>query len=406
MDGSITRITLSDGSTRYRARYRDPGGRQHEKRFARKVDAQRWLDEATSAMVTQTWTAPVRGRITVKEWSDRWLASQTGVKPSTRYRYGNLLRTHVLPTWAQYRLADVTHADVAVWTAELLTRGSAPGTVRQAHRVFSLLLDLAVRDGRIPRNPAERVPLPRIARNEPRFLTHDEVERLADAAGDDSDVVRLLAYTGLRFGEMAALRIRRIDFLRRRLTIAEAVTEVGGRLEFGTPKTHQQRTVPLPAALAEPLARRCEGKQGDDLLMTTASGTVLRLRNWRRAVFDPAVRAAGLTNVTPHDLRHTAASLAVASGATVKSVQRMLGHASAAMTLDVYSGLFDDDLTALADRMDAAARAAAEARVGAVWARFPTDKPGKDERPGQDGGPRGDRTHNPRIKSPLLCQLS
>ncbi len=137
MDGLITRITLSDGSTRYRARYRDPGGRQHERRFARKVDAQRWLDEATAALVTQTWTAPVRGRITVKEWSDRWLASQTGVKPSTRYRYGNLLRTHVLPTWGQYRLADVTHADVAVWTAGLLTRGSAPGTVRQAHRVFS-----------------------------------------------------------------------------------------------------------------------------------------------------------------------------------------------------------------------------------------------------------------------------
>jgi integrase len=245
-----------------------------------------------------------------------------------------------------------------------------------------------------------------VTRNEPRFLTLDEVERLADAAGEDGDVIRLLAYTGLRFGEMAALRVRRADFLRRRLTIAEAVTEVGGRLEYGTPRTHQQRTVPLPAALVEPLARRCEGKQVDDLLVTTPSGTVLRLRNWRRTVFDPAVRAAGLSAVTPHDLRHTAASLAVASGATVKSVQRMLGHASAAMTLDVYSGLFDDDLTALADRMDAAARAAAEARVGAVWARPPADTPPNGKRAAQRSGPRGDRTHNPRIKSPLLCQLS
>ncbi len=132
--------------------------------------------------------------------------------------------------------------------------------------------------------------------------------------------------------------------------------------------------MPLPAALAEPLARRCEGKQGDDLLVTTASGTVLRLRNWRRVVFDPAVRAASLSDVTPHDLRHTAASLAVASGATVKSVQRMLGHASAAMTLDVYSGLFDDDLAALADRMDAAARAAAEVRVGATASRHSVER--------------------------------
>ena len=136
--------------------------------------------------------------------------------------------------------------------------------------------------------------------------------------------------------------------------------------------------MPLPATLAEPLARRCEGKQGDDLLVTTASGAVLRLRNWRRVVFDPAVRAAGLSDVTPHDLRHTAASLAVASGATVKSVQRMLGHASAAMTLDVYSGLFDDDLAALADRMDAARAGsrggACGRRVGATASRHSAER--------------------------------
>ncbi len=165
------------------------------------------------------------------------------------------------------------------------------------------------------------------------------------------------------------MRVRRVDFRRRRLTIAESVTEVADKLEFGTPKTHQHRSVPLPAGLAGPLAARCEGKQGGDLVLTTAAGTALRLRNWRRVVFDQAVRAAGLSEVTPHDLRHTAASLAVASGATVKSVQRMLGHASAAMTLDVYSGLFDDDLTDLAARMDAAAQAAADSHVGVLWAR-------------------------------------
>jgi integrase len=120
----------------------------------------------------------------------------------------------------------------------------------------------------------------------------------------------------------------------------------------------------------------------DDLLITAPTGTVLRLRNWSRLVFDPAVKTAGLIDVTPHDLRHTAASLAVASGATVKSVQRMLGHASAAMTLDVYSGLFDDDLNSLADRMDAAARAAAEARVGAAWAPSPNEDPTRGKRAG------------------------
>ncbi|GAB4080766.1 hypothetical protein GCM10028783_17140 [Modestobacter muralis] len=205
-----------------------------------------------------------------------------------------LFRTHVLPAWGSHRLADVTHAEVARWVAELRANGSAPATVRQAHRVFSLLLALAVRDGRIPRNPADRVPLPRVTRQEPRFLSREEVERLAEAAGADGDVIRLLAHAGLRFGELAALRVRRVDFPRRRLTIAESVTEVAGRLEFGTPKTHRRRSVPLPAALVGPLSARCADTLGDALLLTTSAGTALRLRNWRRAVFDPAVREAGL----------------------------------------------------------------------------------------------------------------
>lgn len=209
------------------------------------------------------------------------------------------------------------------------------------------------------------MPLPRARRADPRFLTRTEVERLADAAGEYGDVVRLLAYTGLRFGEMAALRVRRIDFLRKRLTVAESATEVGGTVEYGAPKTHQQRTVPIPSILVEPLSRRCQGKGPDDLVLTSPGGAVLRSGNFRRRFFDPAAMAAGLEDLSPHDLRHTAASLLVASGANVKAVQRMLGHASAAMTLDVYSGLFDDDLGALADRMDLAHEASVTRRHGA-----------------------------------------
>jgi integrase len=257
MAGSISTVTAPDGSKRYRARYREAGGRQHEKRCRRKVDAQQWLDEQTSALVTQTWTASERGRVTVEVWVEQWVAAQTGLKPSTLYRYRSLLRTQILPRWGRYRLADVSHADVATWVAQMSTGGLAPANVRQAHRVFSLLLTLAVRDGRIPRNPAVGGPLPRVRRADPRFLNRDEVERLAEAAGECGDVVHLLAYTGLRFGEMAGLRVRRVDFLRKRLTVAESATEVGGTVKYGAPKTHQQRTVPIPGVLLAPLSRRC-----------------------------------------------------------------------------------------------------------------------------------------------------
>jgi len=113
--------------------------------------------------------------------------------------------------------------------------------------------------------------------------------------------------------------------------------------------------VPFPRFLTEPLAQLVDGKAPDNLVFTSPDGLVLRNTNFRHRVFDPAARQAGLTGLTPHELRHTAASLAVAAGANIKAVQQMLGHASAAMTLDVYAGLFADDLDSVAERLDAAA---------------------------------------------------
>lgn len=132
----------------------------------------------------------------------------------------------------------------------------------------------------------------------------------------------------------------------------ESVTEIGGKLVTGTPKTHQIRSVPIPAFLLDDMLAATAGKRPDAYVFTAPDGAgPLRLMSWRRRTFDRAARAAGLTDLTPHDLRHTAASLAISSGANVKSVQAMLGHASAAMTLDRYSHLFGDDLDAVADRM-------------------------------------------------------
>ena len=304
---------------------------------------------------------PAMSRVTVGEWSARWLAGQGHLKPSTRARYAGILRVQVLPNWETVRLSEVTHADVVTWVSLLRRSGLAPATIRQAHRVLSLILSLAVRDGRIARNPADKVPLPPAAKPDKRFLSHGEVAALAIAAGEYHLVVRVLAYCGLRFGELAALRVRRVDLMRRRIEVAESVTEVAGRAVWGTPKSHAARSVPVLRSLVDALAEHIAGKGPDDFVFVAPKGGALLLRNFRRAVFDKATLAAGLEGVTPHDLHHTAASLAVSAGANVKAVQRLLGHASAAMTLDVYSGLFDDDLDAVAERLDEGSiRAAAD----------------------------------------------
>ena len=239
---------------RWRARYRDSAGREHSRHFKRKVDAQRWLDEVTTAVTTGMYVDPGRSRITVGEWSRRWLETKVDLKPSTRARYEGLLRVNVLPRWGEIRLADVTHEGVAAWIADLTASGLSAATVRQAHRVLSLTFSLAVRDGRLARNPADHVPLPRAAKHEKVFLTVDQVEQLADAAGEYRLVILFLAYTGLRFGELAALRVRRLDLMRRRAEIVEAVAEVGGRAVFSTPKSHQVRSVPIPRFLVDELA--------------------------------------------------------------------------------------------------------------------------------------------------------
>ncbi|WP_414687298.1 tyrosine-type recombinase/integrase [Mycobacterium sp.] len=154
--------------------------------------------------------------------------------------------------------------------------------------------------------------------------------------------------------------------LRRRATISENAVEVGSEIIVGTTKGHKLRSVPLPDFLLPYLARQCEDRRRDDLLFPGDDGGYLKRPHAGSGWFDKAGRASGVPRTTPHDLRHTAASLAVSSGANIKAIQKMLGHASAAMTLDIYADLFDDDLEAVATALD---KARARESVGKMWAR-------------------------------------
>lgn len=349
---------------RWRARYRDGLGRQHSRHFDRKLDARRWLATVEVARSRGEWVDPGLSRMPVGEWALDWLDAQVQLKPSTRARYRVALERHVFPTWERVPLASVSYTDVAAWVADLVAGGLAPATVRYAHRVFSLTLAHAVRAGRLARNPAEGVPLPRLVRKPAVFLDHGQVAELAEACEPYGLLVRFLAYTGLRWGEATALRVHRLDLVRRRVTVATAFVSIGGQLVEGTPKSHRSREVPVPRFLARQLGEHVAELDPRALVFTTPAGAPLRSSNFRQRVWLPAVAACGLEGLRVHDLRHTAASLAVKSGANPKVVQQMLGHASAAMTLDVYAGLFNADLDDVADRLDeAASRAAGVSQV-------------------------------------------
>ena len=249
---------------RWRARYVDDDSREHAKGLTRKSDAQKWLDsEVTAKFATGTYIEPSAGQVTVANVYQSWSPAQSHISAKTAATRQSSWNSRVEPQWGDTLVVDVRkrkHSD----------RG---------------------------------------------YLSHVQVVALASAVVRQGEVVRFLAYTGLRWGEMAALMV---------------------------------------------------GKGRDDLVFTDQRGGVLRNSNWRARVFRAAVstcQAADTTfpTITPHDLRHTAASLAVSAHANVKAVQRMLGHAKASMTLDIYADLFDEDLDGVADRLDAAIQATADA---------------------------------------------
>jgi len=385
---------------RWRARYRDAQHREHSRHFRRKIDAQRWLDSVTTAISTGTYTDPARAKATIGELATPWLAGKINLKPTTRARYEDAYRVHIAPRWADAPLDGITYADIQAWLAELSASGLSGASVRKIHLVLSGVLGAAVRDRRIPANPASGCALPPLGTKRRRYLTAAQVEALANAAGPGRLVIYTLAYCGLRWSELAALRVRNVDLLRRRLTIEEAFTEINGsRGVWGTPKSHERRTVPIPRFLAAELDRNLVGKGPDDLLFPTSTGAVQRNRSARVAWFDAAAAAAGQKGLTPHELRHSAASLAVAAGASVKAVQRMLGHASAAMTLDVYADLFDDELDEVADRLEAMRAAVVDRPSGSVADRLRTTGEG----PHDIAAKSSDREVDDRSDSPSVA---
>jgi integrase len=189
------------------------------------------------------------------------------------------------------------------------------------------------------------------------------VSRLADVSRYPT-LVRVLAYCGFRWGEAVALRVKDVDLIKRRIRIEQNAVRVDGKIHVGTPKGHERRTIPYLKFLSAAIEAACHKKHPDDLVFPGKAGYYMRPPHTgknRVSWMDAAVQAAKVSRVTPHDLRHSAASFAVSASANVKAVQKMLGHKSAAMTSDVYAELFDDDLDAVAIALDAAVTMALDA---------------------------------------------
>ena len=327
----------------WRARFRDPSRREIARHFDRKVDAQRWLDEQTTAVTIGQYVDPRAGRLTFREYAERWRVAQVH-RPTTRAHVETHLRRHAYPALGDRPLSSVRPSDVQAWTAGL-TAALAPRTVGTVHGIVSGIFRAAVRDRLIVSNPCEGTRLPKVSKARVQPLPLDTVRALEKALpGRYQALVMLAAGTGLRQGECLGLTMDRVDFLRRFVTVDQQLVTVVGREPFlAPPKTSASvRAVPLPQAVLDALAAHLAAYPADGLVFTNEHGRPIR-RTAFGSVWRAAVAAAGAPHGTGfHDLRHFYASLLIRHGENVKVVQARLGHASAAETLDTYSHLWPD----------------------------------------------------------------
>ncbi|MDP9427049.1 MAG: site-specific integrase [Actinomycetota bacterium] len=295
------------------------------------------------------------GPKTVGAFLTAWLENTVrgSVRKSTYDRNESLCRVHLISALGTKKLKTLKAQDVAGFYRHKLDQGCSPASVRKMHETLHKALKQAVRWGYITRNPADDVDPPRAHTEEVAPLARDEARRLLHAASEAADPLEALyvvaLHTGLRQGELLALRWEDVDLEARTLQVRRTVTKDGGKLGIGPTKTAKgRRTVKLTRdatrALRDHLTQQLEeiDRLGDyfqdnGLVFCTGKGTLINPTNLRKRSFAPLLVRAGLPHMTFHQLRHTAATILLLKNVNPKIVSEMLGHASIAITLDTYS---------------------------------------------------------------------
>lgn len=337
----------------WRARYRDEAGKEHARHFARRVDAQRWLDETTTTMVTGIYVDPNAGKMTFDRWFKTWSALQVW-EPNT------LLAAERAATdlpFGSIPINKITRSHVQAWVKEMEKRGLASSTIRMRFNYVHMAFRAAVGE-RILRDPskvAQRngeagVRLPKVAKaSGMKIPTPDQVAKLYDAASFYfRPFIAVCAFAGLRLGEAAGLQLDDVDFLGRgEQGIAIHVQrQVQGQTRMDTreacPKYGSERWVPIPEELTAILSEhiRTVGVMGEEGWIFTPDAVHLFNRNSAGHQFRLAAAKAEVSGFTLHDLRHFYASGLIEAGCDVVTVQKALGHSTPTITLNTYSHLW------------------------------------------------------------------
>ena len=327
-------------------------GSEISKTFTTQDEAIRWKREQERAMERGEWIDPTLSSITFAQWSQKWLSAKNDISASTRRGYTGRLKTHLLPAFGKSKLTAITNNQIGQWIAKAIEDGSGMVVIKSAHGVLRQILNAAVLDGRLNRNPAIGVPLPRTKSKEKKALSFEQLMALAEEVTGYKALILFAGTTGLRWGEIAALQCRDVSILHRTVNVEKAIaTGARGEKVVSPTKTHQVRTVPFPKYLLSDISQLIESRPADSPLFQSPRGVTMDYHGFMAHVFRPAVARLGMKDVSFHNLRHTTASLLISKGAPITAVAGILGHASTQMTLDVYGHLYEDDANKYIDRL-------------------------------------------------------
>jgi integrase len=376
----------------YRARWKDPNGDWRSKSFRTEREAARHLRNVGTDLDRGQYLDDRDGKITFEEYAEHYYVIANKRLSRTSYaRDRSYLDNHVVPYWGKRSLGKITKPEVERWVVELADDGQskrvegaslAPATVEKIYQVFRKVMAAAVEDDILGRLPCPaHPPISRKKRKAVQFLTEGQIAHLAASIEPRYEAMIYVAgYGGFRIGELVALRLNDVDWARNHIRVDEGLTDVDGVLEFEEPKTERaRRSVPVADIAMSKLRGHVESVVGWDdpsaLLFTSPTGETLRPTNWRRRQWAAATKAAKLP-LTPHDLRHTAASIFIASGANPWMLAEILGHSDTRMIDRVYGHLFDKDREELRQRVSERARQAESTNVIDLQSRSTTSATG------------------------------
>lgn len=361
---SVRPRVTSDGRRRYVGLYRDPTGKQRSAgTYATERLAERASHRAESTVETGSWIRPSAGRITFRDYVENvWLPSRQ-VEVSTLAGYRSYLDKHFLPFFGERALAEILPSLVQDWVTAATGSGLSPTSVRKYHVMLHSVFKRAVRDRIIMTNPCESIELPKVPPRKARILTPEEYDRLVAEIPDRFRVLVMTDIeTGLRWGELVALRPRHIDLLRRTISVEQTIVEVSRKhsptgermIVKDYPKNNEFRSVRVSEALLRAIVARIErlGLARDDLIFASteaAGGRPMSRNTFRTKVWLPALERSGIDfHVRVHDLRHAHASWLLAGGADLKTVMERMGHSQIMTTQKYLHTLPDADDKALA----------------------------------------------------------